>query len=90
LPAIVLVPICPHTLSDRPLAVSSDSHIEILMTSTSQQSAHVTLDGQTSFSLQDNDRVRVRRAAQPVILVHPSSRNHYEVLRAKLRWGEKF
>jgi NAD+ kinase len=90
LPAIVLVPICPHTLSDRPLAVSSDSYFEILMTSTSHQSAHVTLDGQTSFSLQDHDRVRVRRGAQPVILIHPSSRNHYEVLRAKLRWGEKF
>jgi NAD+ kinase len=89
LPAIVRVPICPHTLSDRPLAVSSDSHIEILMISTSQQSAHVTLDGQTSFSLQDHDRVRVRRAAQPVVLFHPSGRNHYDVLRAKLRWGEK-
>jgi NAD+ kinase len=89
LPAIVLVPICPHTLSDRPLAVGSDSQIEILMTSTSQQSAHVTLDGQTNFSLTDNDRVRVRRAERPVILIHPSGRNHYDVLRAKLRWGEK-
>jgi NAD+ kinase len=89
LPAIILVPICPHTLSDRPLAVSSDSHVEIVMTSTAQQSANVTLDGQTNFSIQDNDRVRVRRAERPVTLIHPSRRNHYDVLRAKLHWGEK-
>jgi len=89
LPAIILVPICPHTLSDRPLAVSSDSHVEIVMTSTAHQSAHVTLDGQTNFSIQDHDRVRVRRAERPVTLIHPSRRNHYDVLRAKLRWGEQ-
>ena len=89
LPAIVLVPICPHTLSDRPLAVSSDSRVEIVMTSTAQQNAHVTLDGQTNFSIQDHDRVRVRRAERPVTLIHPSRRNHYDVLRAKLHWGEK-
>jgi len=89
LPAIVIVPICPHTLSDRPLAVGSDSRIEIVMTSTSQQSAHVTLDGQTNFSIQDYDRVRVRRADRAVTLIHPKRRNHYDVLRAKLRWGEK-
>ena len=90
LPAIVLVPICPHTLSDRPLAVSSNSRIEIVMTSTARQSAHVTLDGQTNFSIQDHDCVRVRRADRAVTLIHPTRRNHYEVLRAKLRWGEKF
>jgi NAD+ kinase len=89
LPAIVLVPICPHTLSDRPLAVSSDSHVEIVMTSTAQQNAHVTLDGQTNFTIHDNDRVRVRRAERPVTLIHPLRRNHYDVLRAKLHWGEK-
>jgi NAD+ kinase len=90
LPALVIVPICPHTLSDRPLAVGSDCHIEIVMLSTSQQSAHVTFDGQTNFALHDRDRVRVRRAEKPAILIHPTRRNHYEVLRAKLGWGEKY
>ena len=90
LPAMVLVPICPHTLSNRPIAVSSDSRIEIVMTHTSHQSAHATLDGQINFSLQDEDRIHVRRGDKPVTLVHPSDRNHYHVLRAKLRWGEKF
>jgi len=90
LPAMVLVPICPHTLSDRPLALSSDSRIEIIMTDTGNQSAHVTFDGQSNFSLHDFDRIRVQRADTPAILIHPSRRNHYDVLRAKLRWGEKF
>ena len=89
LPALVLVPICPHTLSDRPLAVGSDSLIEITMISTSRQSAHVTFDGQTNFALHDKDMLRVRRSERPAILIHPSRRSHYEVLRAKLGWGEK-
>jgi len=89
LPAIVIVPICPHTLSDRPLAVGSDSHIEIVMIATSQQNAHVSFDGQTNFAVHDGDRIRVQRAARPVTLVHPTRRNHYEVLRGKLGWGEK-
>ena len=90
LPAMVLVPICPHTLSNRPIAVSSNSRIEIVMTHTSHQCAHVTLDGQINFSLQDQDRIQVRQADRPITLLHPSGRNHYHVLRAKLRWGEKF
>jgi len=89
LPAIVIVPICPHTLSDRPLAISCESEIEIVMTSTSMQSAHVTFDGQTNFAISAHDRIRVRRAARAVTLIHPRRRNHYEVLRAKLGWGEK-
>ena len=90
LPAMVLVPICPHTLSDRPLTLSSDCRIEIVMIDSGNQGAHVTFDGQSNYSLRDRDRSRVRRAATPVILIHPSRRSHYEVLRAKLSWGGKF
>lgn len=89
LPAIVLVPICPHTLSDRPLVFSSDRVIEVIITGRHEQAAHVTFDGQTVYTLQNNDRIRIRRAETPVHLIHPSNRNHYEVLRAKLHWGEK-
>jgi NAD+ kinase len=90
LPAMVLVPICPHTISDRPLAVSSDCRIEIVMTHTSNQDAHVTFDGQSNYTLRDHDRIRVRRAATQVILIHPSQRNHFAVLCAKLHWGKQF
>jgi NAD+ kinase len=86
---IVLVPVCPHTLSNRPIVVSSDSIIEVLMTNPADRRAHVTFDGQTNFPLEENDRIYVRCAQNPVQLLHPSGRNHYDVLRAKLHWGEK-
>jgi NAD+ kinase len=89
LDAIALVPICPHTLSNRPIVVSSDSIVEILITGVANQRAHVTFDGQSSYSLEDNDRVYVRRAATDVELIHPSGRSHFEVLRIKLHWGRK-
>lgn len=88
LPAIILVPICPHTLSNRPLALNNDCQIEIVLVA--EQNAYVTFDGQSSFAVQGGDRVRVRRAAMPATLVHPSKRNHFEVLRVKLHWGRKF
>ncbi len=90
LSAIVLVPICPHTLSDRPIVVSSDSVVEIAMTRKKDQRAHVTLDGQLDYPLQDEDRISVRRAPHSICLWHPSGRNHYDVLRTKLHWGGKF
>jgi NAD+ kinase len=90
LEAIALVPICPHTLSNRPIVVSSDSIVEILITGVANQRAHVTFDGQTTYSLEDNDRVYVRRAETDVELLHPSGRSHFEVLRIKLHWGRIF
>lgn len=90
LPAIALVPICPHTLSHRPILVGGDSRIDIVMTHTGDDTAYVTFDGQSNFPLRDGDRVRVRRAPTPATLIHPTGRNHYQVLRTKLRWGEKF
>lgn len=90
LPAIVLVPICPHTLSNRPIVVSSDSVVELVMIGPVQNQAHVTFDGQLNYVLDDDDRIRVRRAAHAVELLHPSGRNHYDVLRAKLHWGTKY
>jgi NAD+ kinase len=88
-PAIVLAPICPHTLSNRPIVVSSDCKIEIVMKNL-QNAAYVSFDGQSDHLLQDGDRVRIRRADTPVTLIHPAHRSHYEVLRAKLHWSNKF
>ncbi|MHB8414439.1 MAG: NAD(+) kinase [Acidiferrobacteraceae bacterium] len=86
LPAIVVVPICPHTLSHRPIAINSSSRVELVMSG--DQSAHVTFDGQANYALQDDDRIVVRRADNTVTLIHPSNRNHYyEMLRVKLHWG---
>ena len=87
LPAIVLVPICPHTLSLRPLAINASCEIEIVLRD--QQTAHVTFDGQSTYSLFYGDRVKVRRAHPPVTLIHPVNRNHFEILRTKLHWGRR-
>ncbi len=88
--AIVLVPICPHTLSHRPIVVSGESVVEVMMTVTTPgQNAHVTFDGQTTFSLEDNDRVRVRHADISVKLVHPKERSYFDVLRRKMHWGRQ-
>ncbi len=89
LPAIVLVPICPHTLSDRPIVVSNDCVVEVVLTDVPQHAANVTFDGQTIFPVQGEDCIYVRRADKAVTLIHPSGRSHYDVLRAKLHWGEK-
>lgn len=90
LPALLLVPICPHTLSNRPIVVSADSVVKIVILGLSGSHAHVTLDGQLNFMLQDGDHIYVRRDAHSVELLHPSGRNHYDVLREKLRWGTKY
>lgn len=89
LDAIAIVPICPHTLSNRPIVVSSDCIAEILVSRIGDQHAHATFDGQSTFTLEDGDRVYVRRAENEVELLHPSGRSHFEVMRIKLHWGRK-
>lgn len=89
LPAMAIVPICPHTLSDRPIVVSYDSVVETIILELGDQRSYLTLDGQASVSLQERDHIYVRKLAHPLELIHPSDRSHYNVLRAKLHWGEK-
>ncbi len=88
LPAIVLVPICPHTFSNRPIVVSADSVIEVVLMGPEAQHAQVTFDGQLNYPLENNDRIYVRRFQAPVQLLHPSGHSHYDMLRAKLHWGK--
>jgi len=90
LSALVLVPICPHTLSNRPIAISADSTIEIVLVGPTAGRAYVTFDGQLNYHLEDGDRIRLRRANHTVELLHPLARNHYDVLREKLGWGTKY
>ncbi|MFA7239417.1 MAG: NAD kinase [Sulfuricellaceae bacterium] len=87
LEALVLVPICPHTLSNRPIAVNSDCTLEILLIHADD--ARVHFDNQRHFDLQTNDRVIVRRTPQNVRLLHPLGHSYYGMLREKLHWGKK-
>jgi NAD+ kinase len=87
LEAVALVPICPHTLSARPIVVSSHSRIEIHLTHCDD--ARVHFDGQHYFDLAAGDHVWITRASRPVTLLHPHSYSYYDTLRQKLHWGKK-
>ncbi|WP_324779086.1 NAD kinase [Thiobacillus sedimenti] len=87
LEAVALVPICPHTLSARPIVVSSHSRIEIHLTYADD--ARVHFDGQSYFDLKSGDHVWITRASRPVTLLHPHSYSYYDTLRQKLHWGKK-
>jgi NAD+ kinase len=87
LEAVALVPICPHTLSARPIVVSSHSRIEITLTHCDD--ARVHFDGQHYFDLAAGDHVWITRASRPVTLLHPHSYSYYDTLRQKLHWGKK-
>ncbi len=87
LEAFVLAPICPHTLSARPIAVNSRSEIEINLIHADDCRVH--FDGQTHQDMRVGDRVSIRRAGNAVRLLQPADHNYYDTLRQKLHWGEK-
>ncbi len=88
LDAIALVPICPHTLSNRPIVVGADSAIEISVCGhTDPAEVRITCDGATRLTITTNERLRVTRHPTPVRLLHPVGHDHFDVLRAKLGWG---
>lgn len=89
LDAITLVPICPHTLSSRPLVVNSSSEVDILISETKQAIAQVTCDGQTSFNVKNGDHVCIKRKQHTITLLHPQDHNNFDILRAKLNWSEQ-
>jgi NAD+ kinase len=89
LSALVLVPICPHTLSNRPIVVSDESTIEVLVHGDDSSQAQITCDGQVNFALVAGDIVRIRRKTQALRLIHPRKHDHFDIMRRKLRWAEQ-
>jgi len=85
--SIQITPICPHTLSDRPVVVSDGSKIELRLAAGSE-SVFLTMDGQIGVPMQEGDRVRITRAAERLKLIHPLNKSYFEILRNKLKWGE--
>jgi len=85
--ALVLVPICPHTLSDRPLVLPSSSEIRVTLDNAGGSEAHVVCDGESLARMSAGDVLTVTLAKQPVTLLHPREYNYYELLRSKLNWG---
>ncbi len=89
LEAFVLTPICPHTLTPRPLVLPERSALEIRIQDARGGEVHLTVDGQVGQELGEGDRIHVRRAEHPALLLVPPGRNRFEVMRTKLRWGER-
>jgi NAD+ kinase len=85
--SILITPICPHTLSDRPVVVPDTSLIELRVADNSD-SVFLTLDGQTGVPMAVGDRVKIGRAAERLKLIQPPNKSYFEILRSKLKWGE--
>ena len=85
--ALVMVPICPHTLSDRPLVLPSSSHIRVTLDNAGGSEAHVVCDGESLTRMAAGDVLTISLAKQAVTLLHPREYNYYELLRSKLNWG---
>jgi NAD+ kinase len=84
--ALLLVPVAPHALTNRPIAVRDSAVIEITLLRGKDASLHC--DGQSHFALVEGDRVVVRRAAHRLRLLHPQDHDHFAMLRQKLHWSE--
>jgi NAD+ kinase len=87
LEALVIAPICAHTLSDRPIVVSARSIIEIALHERPDTQANVTCDGALLGALAPGDRLETRTAGEHVTLLHPPGHDYYKILRSKLHWG---
>jgi NAD+ kinase len=84
--AVVITPICPFTLSNRPIVVPDESTIEVRLM-TDKEEVALTLDGQVGFPMQVNDRILIIKSNTTFNLVQPPHRNYFDVLRDKLKWG---
>ena len=89
LAAVVLTPICPHMLTNRPLVLADRSTIEVRLRAGRGVDVYTAFDGQQSFALADDDTVTVTASARRLRLVKVPGREYYEVLRTKLKWGEQ-
>jgi NAD+ kinase len=85
--ALLLVPICPHTLSNRPIVVGGDSRIEIRICGVDHQHVHISCDGQNDQAIHAGENLYIEKHPQSVRLLHPQGHDHYSILRAKLGWG---
>lgn len=87
LDALVLVPICPHTLSNRPIVIGGNSTVEITVGTPEIDHARLSCDGDITCELQTRDRVIIGKKPGRVRLIHPPGHDHFSILRAKLHWG---
>ena len=88
LDTVVIVPISPHTLSNRPIVISSESLIEFKLDEANVQSSHISADGLISYRPEEGDLIQIRKDQHKVHMVKPLNHEYYATLRSKLNWGE--
>jgi NAD+ kinase len=87
--ALVMTPIAPHTLTNRPIVIPSSSTVRVKPMMEERDEVFVTFDGQEGCELHAGDEISICRASQPMRLVRPATRSYFEVLREKLNWGKR-
>ena len=87
LSVVVLVPICPHSLTNRPIIITDDAQIEVIVNTDSPSQAQVTCDGETLAEVNPGDIIRIYKHPKRLRLIHPAGHDHFATLRAKLHWG---
>lgn len=85
----VITPICPHTLTNRPIVISDESIIRLVVKSSFDEMVYLTLDGQVGVELQEGDCITVRRAETTTVLVTSPEKDYFAILRTKLKWNER-
>src|SRR3972149_3829914 len=86
--AMILTPICPHTLTNRPIVIPASAKIETILKSKDEGTV-ITFDGQVGFTLRHDDVVEIEASEHKIILARAPDKNYYEILRTKLKWGEE-
>lgn len=89
LDALLLTPIAPHTLTNRPIVIPASDAVRVQPLIEDRDEVYVTFDGQAGFMVQSGDEIRICRADRTLRLIKPSTRSYFEVLRTKLKWGER-
>jgi len=87
LDAVVVVPICPHTLTDRPIVIAADQSVEVSLLQRDDTKAEITVDGFSMGDIRPGDKLQISAANDRVTLVHPPGYDFYGILRSKLFWG---
>jgi NAD+ kinase len=88
--ALVLTPIAPHMLTNRPIVIPADRDVRVTSAgSNAGDEVYVTIDGQTGFALHEGDSITITKAQRPLRLIRATSRSYFEVLRQKLKWNER-
>ncbi len=85
--ALVLQPICPHTLSSRSLVVTAESIVRVMVTEKKPVHAQMVCDGQVYIDLQNDDIIEVRKHDRSIRILHPANYDYHHILREKLNWG---